>query len=315
MSVNRAAGYIDLSSDGLMKATQKAYSKKTQIKFYAEDIFGTITNRDYEGDLKNIGDEVIIRTIPDTTVRDYVKDADLVYETPESSAISMTVNKAKYIGTRIDDIDDQLTDIKWMDKWTDDGTKQMKIGIDRSILNAVWVDAGTQNKGATAGYISGGYNLGTQATPLVPAGTATDDTNPVNMIINCESALSEYNVPEDEDRFLVAPTWFINRIQKGELRRADVSGPAAAQELLRRGHVGQIGYFNVYRNNNILPDATAGGYPIIFGHKSAICFAAALNKTETLRHPTKFGNIMRSLMVYDWKTIKPESLGVLWVKP
>jgi len=315
MPVSRAPGYIDLSSDGVMKATQKIYSKKTQIKFYAEDVFGTITNRDYEGDLKSLGDEVIIRTIPDTTVRPYVKDADLVYETPESSAISMTVNKAQYIATRIDRIDEKLTDINWMDKWADDGNKQMKIAIDRSILNAVWVDSASKNKGATAGYISGGYNLGVQATPLVPTNTATDHTNPVQMILNAEAALSEYNVPEDEDRFMIAPTWFINRLQSGELRRADVSGPAAAQELLRRGHVGQIGYFNIYRNNNILPDATAGGYPIIFGHKSAICFAAALTETETLKHPTKFGTIMRSLMVYDWKTIKPESLGVLWVKP
>jgi len=33
MPVSRAPGYIDLSSDGVMKATQKIYSKKPKSSF------------------------------------------------------------------------------------------------------------------------------------------------------------------------------------------------------------------------------------------------------------------------------------------
>ena len=320
MSVPKVAGYTDFSSAGIMQATQKIYSKKTQIKFYATTCFGEICNTDYEGDLKGKGDKVVIRTIPDTTVHDYTKDSDLVYETLESAAIEMTVDRAKYIGTRIDRIDEKLTDINWMDKWAEDGAKKMQISVDRTILSTAYASCAAANTGATAGKLSAGYALGTSGSALVPSSlpssaagsTYSAATDPLNMIADAEAVLTEQDVPEDNDRWFVAPTWFINRIQKGDLRRADMNGPAG-QDVLRNGKVGSLGQFNIFRNNNFTP--VGGAYPIIFGHKSAITFVAALTETETLKHPTKFGTIMRSLMVYDFKVIKPEALGVLWVKP
>lgn len=320
MAVARTVGYSDYSSDGLMQATRKIYSTKTQIKFYATTCFGSICNTDYEGELKGKGDKVVIRVIPDSTVRDYLKDADLTYESLNSTAIEMTVDRAKYIATRIDRIDEKLTDINWMDKWAEDGAKQMQISIDRTILSTAYASCAANNTGATAGILSGGYSLGTSVAPLVPASapssaygvTYSAATDPVNMILDCEAVLTEQNVPEDNDRWFVAPTWFINRIQKGDLRRADTNGPAG-QDVMRNGKIGSIGQFQIYRNNNFT--AVNGAYPIIFGHKSAITFVAALTETETLKHPTKFGTIMRSLMVYDFEVIQPKSLGVLWVKP
>ena len=40
MAVPRTTGYIDYSSSGVMQATQKIYSKKTLVKFYATTVFG-----------------------------------------------------------------------------------------------------------------------------------------------------------------------------------------------------------------------------------------------------------------------------------
>lgn len=311
MSIARSAGYMDFSSSGIMQATQKIYSNKTLVKFYATTVFGDICNTDYEGDLKGKGDKVVIRTIPDTTVRDYQKDADLVYETLESAAIEMTVDRAKYIGTRIDRIDEKLTDMNWMDKWADDGAKKMQISVDRTILNSAYTGAHALNAGLTAGKVSGAYSMGTQGSPITVtmSGAATDA---VNLILDAEAVLTEQDVPEDSDRWFVAPTWFVNKLQKGDLRRADSNGPAG-QEVLRNGKLGTIGQFNIYRTNNY--QAVGGAYPVLFGHKSAITFVAALTETETLKHPTKFGTIMRSLMVYDYKVLKTEALGVMWVKP
>ena len=232
----------------------------------------------------------------------------------------MTVDRAKYIGTRIDRIDEKLTDINWMDKWAEDGAKKMQISVDRTILSVAYASAAAANQGATAGALSGAYALGTSGSALVPASlpssaagsTYAAATDPLNMIMDAEAVLTEQNVPEDNDRWFVAPTWFINRIQKGDLRRNDANG-STNQDVLRNGKIGQIGQFNIYRSNNYTP--VGGAYPIIFGHKAAITFVAELTETETLKHPTKFGTIMRSLMVYDFKVLKPEALGILWVKP
>lgn len=313
MPISSAAGYTNFSSDGLMKATQKIYSKKTLVKFYANAIYNEIANTEYESEGKQT-DEVIIRVIPDSIVRPYVKDADLVYDSPESTAISLKLDKANYIATRIDKIDEKLTDINWISKWAEDGAEQMKIAVDREILNGLYAYAASGNTGATAGVLSAAFAMGTQAAPITVT-TNSSATDAINLILDAEAVISEQNVPEDDQRFLVAPTWFINKLQKGDLRRADSMGAPANQDILRNGKIGKLGQFNVFRTNNIAKDSVASGYPIIFGHKSALTFCAQMRETETLPHPTKFGTIMRTMFAYGWKVIKPESLGIIWVKP
>ena len=43
-------------------------------------------------------------------------------------------------------------------------------------------------------------------------------------------------------------------------------------------------------------------------------FATQLTKTESLRAESTFGNIMRGLMVFGTKVIKPEALVALYAK-
>ena len=47
---------------------------------------------------------------------------------------------------------------------------------------------------------------------------------------------------------------------------------------------------------------------MVAGTKHAISFAATMNKTEPMRDPTDFGDIMRGLSIYGRKVIKPEAL-------
>jgi hypothetical protein len=47
---------------------------------------------------------------------------------------------------------------------------------------------------------------------------------------------------------------------------------------------------------------------LVAGTKHAISFAATMNKTEPMRDPTDFGDIMRGLSIYGRKVIKPEAL-------
>jgi hypothetical protein len=49
---------------------------------------------------------------------------------------------------------------------------------------------------------------------------------------------------------------------------------------------------------------------IVAGHKSAITFASQITKMETIRNPNDFGDYIRSLNVFGYKVVKPESLAV-----
>ena len=46
------------------------WSGKLQMKFYKSTVLSEITNNDWEGEIKNSGDKVYIRTIPTITISD-----------------------------------------------------------------------------------------------------------------------------------------------------------------------------------------------------------------------------------------------------
>jgi hypothetical protein len=47
----------------------------------------------------------------------------------------------------------------------------------------------------------------------------------------------------------------------------------------------------------------------MFGHKDGITFATQMTKTENLRSVDTFGDIVRGLQVFGYKTLKPEAIG------
>ena len=47
------------------------WSGKLVEKFYASTVLAAISNTDYEGEIKNYGDTVIVNKIPDITINNY----------------------------------------------------------------------------------------------------------------------------------------------------------------------------------------------------------------------------------------------------
>src|SRR5215467_11694451 len=72
------------------------WSGKLLEKFYAATVLSGIANTDYEGEIKNQGDVVHIRTKPTITIRDYQVNQDLVVERPSSNIVDFTIDFAKY---------------------------------------------------------------------------------------------------------------------------------------------------------------------------------------------------------------------------
>ena len=115
--VPAAQGYPAGGSSAASRYTPVIYAKKLLVKFYLKTVFGEIANRDYEGEIKDIGDKVWIRTIPDVTVFDYYKGMDLTTkrQTPESNAVELDISHATAYSIAIDDIDKLQYDLKVTD--------------------------------------------------------------------------------------------------------------------------------------------------------------------------------------------------------
>lgn len=282
------------------------WSGKLQVKFYKSTVLAEITNNDWEGEIKNQGDTVHIRSIPTITISSYTKGMNLSNQVPTSTPIELTIDKGKYFSVIVDDVDEVQADVRLMDIFTNDAGEQMKIAIDNDVLNNVAADAAAANQGAAAGAISGNINLGTTGAPV-----AVDKNNVLDTIINVGQVLDEQNVPED-GRWMVVTPWFASLLKTSDLRQAYLTGDDVSP--LRNGKLGMIDRFTLYVSNNIdtVVDGTDNCYHFLAGTRDAISFASQITNVESLRSTTTFGNIVRGLNVYGYKVVKPEALVDLY---
>ena len=280
------------------------WSGKLIENFYDATVLSAISNTDYEGEIRRMGDTVNIRTQPNITIREYVKGQNLVVENPDAPKLQLLIDKGEYFSCVEDDIDRVQSDIKMMDMWSKDASEQMKIKIDQRVLTDMLPDIDAKNKGATAGAKSASFNLGTTGSPLTVTKDGASSTTPViDLIVDMGTVLDEANVPES-DRFLVIPAKMAGLIKKSELKDASLTGDSTTP--LRNGRLGMIDRFTIYVSHNL--NVASGKTSLIAGHKMGFTFASQMTEMESLRAQSTFGNIVRGLQVYGYKVVKPEAL-------
>lgn len=307
----------DPSWDGVAQAANPVYdpgyggsfiptiwSGKLIEKFYDATVLAAISNTDYEGEITNYGDKVIIRHKSDVTINPYEVDQKLVAERPTSATTELIIDKGWYFNEVLDDVMEVQSDLNLLSMWADEASEQMKIVIDTDVLSSIAADVDANNSGTTAGRVSGAINLGATAAPLALTARApgAGETDIIDFITRCGQTLDEQNIPEN-GRWLVLPAWVCAAIKRSEVRDASLTGDGTS--ILRNGRLGMIDRFTVYMSN-LLPHDVAGGlaageWQTFAGHSHGLTFASQLSKVETLRAESTFGTLLRGLQVAGWK--------------
>ncbi|MER2490332.1 hypothetical protein [Catenovulum sediminis] len=300
MPYPKEAGQPDYAVGGNSKYIPQIWSSKLVTKFYANTFYDEICNTDYEGEIKDHGDEVIIREHADITIRDYSKGQNLIYEQPESSSQSLKIDQGHYFAYELKDVDRVQMDVNAMDSWANDAAQKMKIRVDKNVLGSIYANAGSVNAGATAGKDTGGINLGTSGAPL-----SLTKLNIVDFLVESVGVCLDETDTPDTDRFIILPPAMCARIKTSELKDASLTGDG--NSTLRTGKVGMIDRLHIYSSRHL--NKATGKYDLLFGHKCATTFAHQITKNETLKNPNDFGDLARSLFVYGFEVIKPEQLG------
>ena len=309
MGLARVSGHPDYSASGASKFIPEIWSGKLLVKFYDATVLPQISNTDYEGEIKNQGDKVYIRTRGSVTIKKYFKGMKIDYERIESPAIEMVIDQGNYWYYGIDDVDKYQSDIELMDQWAEDATEQEKIVIDTEVLAAVKAQVAAANKGATAGRICATYNMGVAGTPV-----ELTESNIIKYILYAGGILDEQNMPET-GRFMIIPSLAAVLLKASDIKDASMMGDG--KSTLRNGRIGMIDRFTLY-SSNLLPKTNDGGncWDMIFGHPLGLTFASQFTDLDYIEHPeTTFGKFVKGLHVYGYKVIKPEALGVLYAKP
>ena len=300
------------------------WSNKLNAKFYQNTMLSEISNTSWEGEIKNQGDSIRIRTAPSITITDYAgAGTTLSTEVPVPIYTDLQINKGKYFSVQVNDVLAHQADIDLMETFTDDAAKQLKIAIENEAFFQWFVTEGAAaaNKGATAGAISAGYDLGEDTAPIQQSTAG----NLLKLILRMSAALDEQNVPE-EGRWLLMSPHDRHILMQSDIAQAYFTGDNAS--IVHTGKIGMLDRFTVYVSN-LLPhgttakatvaglSATSTGATLsnakprrmmVAGTKAACAFASQITKTEPLRNQTDFGDIVRGLSVYGRKVVKNEAL-------
>ena len=145
------------SSGNQLQATgfiPEIWSGKLVEKFYASTVLAAISNTDYEGEIKNKGDRVKIRTKPTITIRNYDSDGLLALDRPTGGTVELYIGNGKYFSLILDDVMEVQSDLNILSMWSDDAAQQLKIAVDSDVLQGIVGQMAAGNQGTAAGVIT-----------------------------------------------------------------------------------------------------------------------------------------------------------------
>ncbi len=280
------------------------YSKKVQIALRKAAVAEAICNTDYMGEISNFGDTVNIIKEPQIAVADYTRGLAVTSTNLTDQELVLTIDQAKSFSFKLDDLERRFSHVNFQAVASDNAAYALRDAMDSNILTAIRAGAGV-----TTG-------MGTTSTPI-DIGFTGSKVDPLNQMALAAKELDEANAPEEGRWFVAAPEWY-NALSNSSSKLLSVDFNAG-QGSIRNGLVasGLLRGFQMYKSNNLPTNDLSGATPAgsatapvaLFGHISATSAASSMNKVETIRDTGTFSDIVRGLMVWGRKVLRPEIVG------
>jgi len=310
-TMGKASGYQNLPTGNWAPAI---YSQKVQKFFRRASVVEDITNTDYAGEIENFGDTVNIIKEPSITVNDYARGQTVNTETLADDQIQLTVDQGSYFAFKVDDIEERQSHVNFEALATSSGAYALKKNYDFNVLKAIYDGASTS-----------AANTGTDGSPI--DGDAAVDTL-TDIMSAAKTVLDGADVPE-ENRWFVAPPAFYQQLRKAGAKVVDQSVMAdGSASAMRNGMITDrpLFGFRMYSTNAIavssgsaanktFGSAGSNEYAFLYGHQSAVATANHIAKTELIRDPDSFSDIVRGLHVFGRKILRTEAVysGVITI--
>ena len=246
-------------------------------------------NRNYEGEISQMGDTVHIVSISRPTVAAYVKNVtNIVPETLTDADRTLLIDQCNYFAFEVDDVD--------MRQSRSGGALMTEAAQEAAYGIADIVDL----------YVAGLYT-GADAANKISTTAITTPALAVTGLVNLKVKLDNANVPQ-QGRYVILPPWYLGLLlQSDTFVRVDASGTSDA---LRNGHVGRAFGFDVFMSNNVTV-VTGDDYLVSAGYTGAITFATQINKVEAYRPESAFSDALKGLSLFGAKLVRPSGIATL----
>lgn len=263
------------------------WSKKLNVLLTKSGVMMQCVNKDYEGEIKNSGDTVKIRTFGDVTVKTY--SGSVTYDNLTSPTQDLLIDQKKYFAFKVDDISKAQSNIDIMAGYLD----RAKVAIDLakdSFLLAKHADVSASNI------------IGTEETPIA----LTKDNIYANFVAVAKSLKKSNAIKKGEKPWIVInPDVEALLIQAPEF----IHSTQAGDDTLRDGSIGKIAGMDVLVCTNLEP--VSSKLYVMAGTNNAITFASQVVEVESIRLQDSFDTAVRGLYVYGAKTVVPDALSKL----
>lgn len=246
-------------------------------------VYPQCVNRDYEGEVKNLGDTVHIQKFGDIEVADYTKATGVgaPKDPGAGSTVALVIDQAKYFNFKVEDIEAVQANVNLMEKAMQRAAYAIGDVIDQYIaafVNQAGIDAGT---------------------------VAVTAQNAYDTLVDLKVKFNKENVPA-AGRFVVVPPEFIGLLEKDErfIKNYDAT-------VLKNGVRGVVAGFDVLESNNVPYVSDGSKYTIMAGTDMAIAYAGQIAKIEAFRPEASFSDACKGLYVYGAKVVEPKALAKL----
>ena len=272
------------------------YSKQAQIALRRAAVANAITNNSYFGDIANQGDVVRIQKEPDVTVNALERHTAISVEKLNDEDFSLTIDKANYFAFKMDDIEDQFSNVDYVSLAADRAAFKMADSMDADILSymsghttagayiatasgdaqhgtalndasvegeyliANHLDATDFGSLGTADSASTSYAAGDSIplAPRLPGATAlsTATVSPLTVVARMARQMDQANV-DSRGRWLVLDPVFIEMLKDEDSRMLNADFGGAG---LQNGLVlNNLHGFRIYQSNSLPAKGTGAG--------------------------------------------------------
>lgn len=287
-------------------------------------VYASLANRDYQGEIANMGDTVRITGIGDITISDYTKDTDI--NTPQAltdAQTALTIEKAKYFNFALDDVDQRQSAAKdIMDVASERAAYQIADAIDTYVAG-FYTDASASNLIGS----SGSFTTPTAGSMNTTTGIGTG-TTVYDYLVQAGQLLTQSLIPKN-GRWAVVPPWVTTMLVQ-DIRFTGFNTPDANARLLSAkldasggqlsdAFIGRIAGMDLYESNNaphISGTAGASGSQdvVLFGHSMGLTYADNLVKVEAYRPPYRFADAVKGLHLFGAKVTRPYAIGAAYLQ-
>lgn len=245
-------------------------------------VFAEDCNREYEGDVKKMGDTVRILGVGKPTITT-TSNKEITLASPENvedTSVTMPIKQVSYFNFKVDDIDKRQAAGNVMEALRGEATHGLANEMDKHI--------------ASVAAAKEAFKM--DATISAASVLAEIDKGIQKLYENDVAANTELVIT-------VSPRFYFL------LKQAYTNLDTDNSKILENGRVGRYGNVVVKMSNNVAVDGAAD--LIMLRTKKAVAFVNPMTHTEAYRPESGFSDALKGFVLYQAKIVRPKELVVI----